>query len=90
MDFIQGRFLLWAFLGFLFLFVLLFTALLLDDRDFRLAFGLPVAHCRFATADPPVDLQLLRLVICLWFSDTRAGGCESSRERSFMVSSYTP
>lgn len=60
MDFIRGRFLLWAFLGFLFLFVLLFTALLLDDRDFRLAFGLPVVflwlHCRFATTDPPVYL----------------------------------
>ena len=60
MDFIRGRFLLWAFLGFLFLFVLLFTALLLDDRDFRLTFGLPVVFlwpsCRFATADPPMDL----------------------------------
>ena len=60
MDFIQGRFLLWAFFGVSVLFVLLFTALLLDDRDFRLAFGLPVVflwpHCRFATADPPVDL----------------------------------
>ena len=42
MVFIRGRFLRWAFLGFLFLFVLLFTALLLDDRDFRLVFGLPV------------------------------------------------
>ena len=67
-----------AFWGCGFLFVLILTSLLLDDRDFWLAFGLavvlPLWVCRFATYDPAVVL----------------GGCESSCERFFMVSSYTP
>ena len=67
-----------AFWGCGFLFVLILTSLLLDDRDFWLAFGLavvlPLWVCRFATYDPAVAL----------------GGCESSSERFFMVSSYTP
>ena len=46
--------------GFGFLFVLLLTSLLLDDRDVWLAFGLavvlPLWVCRFATYDPAVVL----------------------------------
>ena len=74
---ICGRFPLWP-LGIRILFVLLLTSLPLDDRDVWLAFGLavvlPLWVCRFATYDPAVVL----------------GGCESSCERFFMVSSYTP
>ena len=80
-DLICGRFLLWP-LGIRFLFVLLLTSLPLDDRDVWLAFGLavvlPLWVCRFATFDPSVVLR------------HPGGGCESSRERSFIVSSYTP
>ena len=49
-----------AFWGCGFLFVLLLTSLLLDDRDFWLAFWLavvlPLWGCRFATYDPAVVL----------------------------------
>ena len=49
-----------AFWGCGFLFVLILTSLLLDDRDFWLAFGLavvlPLWVCRFATYDPAVVL----------------------------------
>ena len=63
MDFICGRFLLWAFLEFPVLVVLLFTSLLLDDRDFWLAFGLPVVF--------PFGSAGLRLLIRLWIFSCR-------------------
>ena len=53
-----------AFWGCGFLFVLILTSLLLDDRDFWLAFGLavvlPLWVCRFATYDPAVVLPRRR------------------------------
>ena len=52
-----------AFWGFGFLFVLLLTSLPLDDRDFWLAFGW-LWFFPFGSAG-------LRLMIRLWFSDTR-------------------
>ena len=60
----------------------LLTSLLLEDRDVWLAFGLavvlPLWDLRFGSKDPSVVLP------------HPGGGHESSRERSFMVSSYTP
>ena len=67
-----------AFLGFRFSCVLLLTSLPLDDRDDWLA----GVFFPFGSAG-------LQLKIRLWFSDTRAG-CESSCERSFILSCFIP